>query len=237
MNHLEADTDLVRADVPVVRLDRTLDRQLESSAQPQPPAGKPLPVCLKGGEPRVIIETLGHFHIATTMNIHAHVLPVRQRRAADRMDDLLSGEADDRNCCQNCCHMRKGRRSTTSHEAPDPALLGVRPKGIRTPKPLIRSELWPIPGRDNDAGQSGFPRSGRGLPWRRHRLVLAGAGAFVTNTVSKRCFAGHWPVLATEPSRCVPDDSPVRQRVVDALSSRVSAIAASRWPGDVTFDS
>ena len=91
----------------------------------------------------------GHFHIAATMNIHAHVLPVRQRRAADRMDDLLSGEGvDDRNCCQNCCHMRKGRRSTTSHEAPDPALLGVRRKGIRTPNLLIRSELWPIPGCD-----------------------------------------------------------------------------------------
>ena len=41
-------------------------------------------------EPRVIMETLGHSPIATTMNIYAHVLPVLQRQAADRMDDLLS---------------------------------------------------------------------------------------------------------------------------------------------------
>jgi len=44
----------------------------------------------QGVEPRVIMETLGHSHIATTMNIYAHVLPVLQRQAADRMDDLLS---------------------------------------------------------------------------------------------------------------------------------------------------
>jgi integrase len=45
----------------------------------------------QGVEPRVIMETLGHSQIGTTMNIYAHVLPILQRQAADRMDDALGG--------------------------------------------------------------------------------------------------------------------------------------------------
>ena len=43
----------------------------------------------QGVEPRVIMETLGHSAIGTTMNLYTHVLPATQRSAADRMDDLL----------------------------------------------------------------------------------------------------------------------------------------------------
>jgi hypothetical protein len=36
------------------------------------------------------METLGHSQIGVTMNTYAHVLPVLQKEAADRMDALLS---------------------------------------------------------------------------------------------------------------------------------------------------
>jgi integrase len=45
----------------------------------------------QGVEPKVIMETLGHSQISTTMDLYAHVLPALQRQAATRMDDLLSG--------------------------------------------------------------------------------------------------------------------------------------------------
>ena len=45
----------------------------------------------QGVEPRVIMETLGHSQISTTMDLYAHVLPALQRQAATRMNDLLSG--------------------------------------------------------------------------------------------------------------------------------------------------
>jgi integrase len=35
------------------------------------------------------METLGHSAIAVTMNTYSHVLPIMQRNAADRMNDLL----------------------------------------------------------------------------------------------------------------------------------------------------
>jgi integrase len=47
----------------------------------------------QGVEARVIMETLGHSQIATTMNTYAHVLPVLQRQAADRMDRLLTRDS------------------------------------------------------------------------------------------------------------------------------------------------
>jgi hypothetical protein len=36
------------------------------------------------------METLGHSQIGVTMNTYAHVLPVLQKDAADRMDAALS---------------------------------------------------------------------------------------------------------------------------------------------------
>jgi integrase len=47
---------------------------------------------VQGVEPRVIMETLGHSVIGTTMNLYTHVMPVTQRAAATRMDQLLRGE-------------------------------------------------------------------------------------------------------------------------------------------------
>jgi integrase len=43
----------------------------------------------QGVAPRVVMETLGHSAIAVTMNTYSHVLPIMQRDAADRMNDLL----------------------------------------------------------------------------------------------------------------------------------------------------
>jgi integrase len=43
----------------------------------------------QGVAPRVVMETLGHSQIGVTMNTYAHVLPVLQREAADRMDEAL----------------------------------------------------------------------------------------------------------------------------------------------------
>ncbi len=45
----------------------------------------------QGVSPRVVMETLGHSQIGTTMNVYAHVLPQMQREAADLMDALLGG--------------------------------------------------------------------------------------------------------------------------------------------------
>lgn len=46
----------------------------------------------QGVEPRVIMDTLGHTMIGTTMNLYAHVMPAAQRDAADRMETLLRGD-------------------------------------------------------------------------------------------------------------------------------------------------
>ena len=45
----------------------------------------------QGVHPRVVMETLGHSTITTTMNIYAHVVPALQREAADRLDAVLGG--------------------------------------------------------------------------------------------------------------------------------------------------
>ncbi len=45
----------------------------------------------QGVEPRVVMETLGHSVIGTTLNIYGHVLPVVQRAAAAQMHDALTG--------------------------------------------------------------------------------------------------------------------------------------------------
>jgi len=47
----------------------------------------------QGVIPRVLMETLGHTQIGTTLNLYAHVLPTLQRDATDRMDALLTAEA------------------------------------------------------------------------------------------------------------------------------------------------
>jgi len=44
----------------------------------------------QGVSPRVVMETLGHSAIAVTMNTYGHVMPLAQRDAADRMNELLS---------------------------------------------------------------------------------------------------------------------------------------------------
>ena len=44
---------------------------------------------VQGVSPRVVMETLGHSDIGTTMNTYSHVLPELQREAADRMGDFL----------------------------------------------------------------------------------------------------------------------------------------------------
>ena len=43
----------------------------------------------QGEQARVVMETLGHSQVGMTMNIYAHVMPVVQRDAADRMDALI----------------------------------------------------------------------------------------------------------------------------------------------------
>lgn len=43
----------------------------------------------QGVSPRVVIDTLGHSAIAVTMNTYGHVMPLMQRDAADRMNELL----------------------------------------------------------------------------------------------------------------------------------------------------
>lgn len=39
--------------------------------------------------PKVVSEMLGHSNIATTMDIHSHMIPTLRRQAATVMDDLL----------------------------------------------------------------------------------------------------------------------------------------------------
>lgn len=46
----------------------------------------------QGVEPRVIMATLGHSVIGTTLNLYTHVMPVTQRAAATEMNRLLRGE-------------------------------------------------------------------------------------------------------------------------------------------------
>jgi integrase len=43
----------------------------------------------QGVSPRVVMETLGHSAIAVTMNTYGHVMPLAQREAADRINELL----------------------------------------------------------------------------------------------------------------------------------------------------
>ena len=43
---------------------------------------------VKGTHPRVIMETLGHSRISTTMDTYGHVIPELQRDAAKQMDAL-----------------------------------------------------------------------------------------------------------------------------------------------------
>jgi integrase len=43
----------------------------------------------QGTTPREVMEPLGHSQISLTMNTYAHVIPVLQRKTADRMDELF----------------------------------------------------------------------------------------------------------------------------------------------------
>lgn len=43
----------------------------------------------QGVDPRTIMETLGHSQISLTLDTYSHVLPELQRRAAERMNELL----------------------------------------------------------------------------------------------------------------------------------------------------
>jgi integrase len=45
----------------------------------------------QGVHARVVMETLGHSPISLTMNTYSHVMPVLQRDAASRINDLLTG--------------------------------------------------------------------------------------------------------------------------------------------------
>ena len=45
----------------------------------------------QGVDPRTIMETLGHSQISLTLNTYAHVVPVLQREAAAKMDEILDG--------------------------------------------------------------------------------------------------------------------------------------------------
>jgi integrase len=46
-----------------------------------------------GVDPRTIMQTLGHSQISLTLNTYAHVLPVLQQEAANRIDHLLGAGA------------------------------------------------------------------------------------------------------------------------------------------------
>ena len=46
----------------------------------------------QGVHPRVIMDTLGHSHISTTMDIYGHVMPALQQDAAEKMDRLLTNK-------------------------------------------------------------------------------------------------------------------------------------------------
>lgn len=49
----------------------------------------------QGVEPRVIMDTLGHSVISTTLNLYTHVMPATQREAANRMDEMLRSRTDE----------------------------------------------------------------------------------------------------------------------------------------------
>jgi integrase len=44
----------------------------------------------QGVHPRVVMETLGHSNIGTTMDLYSHVIPALQREAADRLGAILT---------------------------------------------------------------------------------------------------------------------------------------------------
>ncbi len=44
----------------------------------------------QGVDPRTIMETLGHSQIGLTLNTYAHVVPALQRKAAAKMDEILT---------------------------------------------------------------------------------------------------------------------------------------------------
>jgi integrase len=46
----------------------------------------------QGVSPRVVMELLGHSRIGITMDTYSHVVPSLMREAADKMDQILSGE-------------------------------------------------------------------------------------------------------------------------------------------------
>jgi len=43
----------------------------------------------QGITPQLVIETLGHADIGTTMNIYAHLIPAMRREAIDKMNALF----------------------------------------------------------------------------------------------------------------------------------------------------
>jgi integrase len=45
----------------------------------------------QGVNPRVVMETLGHWQISMTLNTYSHVLPALQQDAAARMNAILNG--------------------------------------------------------------------------------------------------------------------------------------------------
>jgi integrase len=45
----------------------------------------------EGVHPRVMMELLGHSTIALTMSTYSHVIPALERKAADRMEWMLTG--------------------------------------------------------------------------------------------------------------------------------------------------
>ena len=44
----------------------------------------------QGVDPRTIMETLGHSQIGLTLNTYAHVVPALQRKAAEKMNEILT---------------------------------------------------------------------------------------------------------------------------------------------------
>jgi integrase len=51
----------------------------------------------QGVEPRLIMDSLGHAQVSTTLNLYAHVLPSMRKDVAGRMNDLLSGPESTKN--------------------------------------------------------------------------------------------------------------------------------------------
>jgi integrase len=98
-------------------------------------------ILLAEGVPmRVIMEILGHSQIGTTANLYAHVAPEVVRDAADRMHAALTGLPRPVGCCHGCCQTAQKRKNPSASEG----ILNLkpgRPGGIRTPNPLIRSQV------------------------------------------------------------------------------------------------